>query len=185
MLDIWVLKFILLATLKYHFEGRLLNKRLNFALLLLAGLSFTLASVANDAKQAKELYWEDMVPKGFVAQPNAVDHNGQMTQLQPDAPLLQELNGQYVKIPGFVVPLEGDADNITEFLLVPYFGACVHVPPPPSNQIVYVKFSEGVPITNLYDAVWVTGILSTDGWKGDIATVGYTLKGQAVSDFEG
>lgn len=156
-----------------------------FGLILLAGCLFAAPSMANDNKQAKELYWEDMVPKGYVVPPSAIDHNGQMTQLEPDAPLLESLNGQYVKIPGFVVPLEGDADNITEFLLVPYFGACIHVPPPPSNQIVYVKFSEGVPITNLYDAVWVTGILSTDGWKGDIATVGYTLKGQVVSEFEG
>ena len=132
-----------------------------------------------------ELYWEDMIPEGYVVPPSAIDHNGDMTQLEPDAPLKEELNEQYVKIPGFVVPLEGDADNISEFLLVPYFGACIHVPPPPSNQIVYVKFSEGVPIDNLYDAVWVTGVLSTDGWKGDIATVGYTLKGELVSAFDG
>lgn len=154
-------------------------------LLLLAGCLFTGTLMANADNQPKELYWEDMVPKDYVMSPSAIDHNGQMTQTEPDAPLLEKLNGQLVKIPGFVVPLEGDANNITEFLLVPYFGACIHVPPPPSNQIVYVKFSEGVPITNLYDAVWVTGILSTDGWKGDIATVGYTLKGQVVTEFEG
>jgi hypothetical protein len=164
---------------------RLLKTKFNFALLLLGVCLFSGASVAKDDKPPKELYWEDMVPKDYVVPPSAIDHNGQMTQVEPDAPLLQELNGQFVKIPGFVVPLEGDADNITEFLLVPYFGACIHVPPPPSNQIVYVKFSKGVPIANLYDAVWVTGILSTDGWKGDIATVGYTLKGQVVTEFEG
>jgi hypothetical protein len=162
-----------------------LKNKFKCGLLLLAGCLFTGTLMANDYNQPKELYWEDMVPKDYVIPPSAIDHNGQMTQTEPDAPLLEELNGQLVKIPGFVVPLEGDADNITEFLLVPYFGACIHVPPPPSNQIVYVKFSEGVPITNLYDAVWVTGILSTDGWKGDIATVGYTLKGQVVTEFEG
>jgi hypothetical protein len=162
-----------------------LKTNVKLGLLLLAAWLFTAAAMAATESEPKELYWEDMIPKGYAMQPSAVDHNGQMTQLEPDAPLLEELNGQYVKIPGFVVPLEGDADNITEFLLVPYFGACIHVPPPPSNQIVYVKFSEGVPITNLYDAVWVTGILSTDGWKGDIATVGYTLKGQVVTEFDG
>jgi hypothetical protein len=162
-----------------------LKAKFKYGLLFLAGCLFTGTLMAGAKNQAKELYWEDMVPKDYVIPPSAIDHNGQMTQTEPDAPLLEELNGQLVKIPGFVVPLEGDADNITEFLLVPYFGACIHVPPPPSNQIVYVKFSEGVPITNLYDAVWVTGILSTDGWKGDIATVGYTLKGQVVTEFEG
>nr|WP_136251566.1 DUF3299 domain-containing protein [Ningiella ruwaisensis] len=138
------------------------------------------------ADEPQELYWEDLVPKGFVIPPAPMtNHDGNMTQAQPNAPLREELNGELVKIPGFVVPLEGDADNITEFLLVPYFGACVHVPPPPSNQIGYVKFSEGVPIDNLYDAIWVTGTLSTEGWKGDIASVGYRLSGMSVSAFEG
>jgi hypothetical protein len=146
---------------------------------------FTLLSFWVQAQEPLELYWEDMVPKDYVVPPVDVNHNGNMSQVEPNAPLIMALNNKYVKIPGFVVPLEGDADSITEFLLVPYFGACVHVPPPPSNQIVYVKFSEGVPIDNLYDAVWVTGKLSTDGWVGDIASVGYTLTGESVTDFEG
>jgi hypothetical protein len=153
-----------------------------------AGVSFQ--ATAFESKEALELYWEDMVPEDYIPKfdmtpPSGMQHDNSMAQLEPDAPLREELNGKYVKIPGFVVPLEGDADNITEFLLVPYFGACIHVPPPPSNQIVYVKFSEGVPIDNLYDAIWVTGILSTNGWKGDIASVGYTLKGEVITAFEG
>ncbi|MBT1451710.1 DUF3299 domain-containing protein [Glaciecola sp. XM2] len=148
-------------------------------------LSATLLSFPGISAEFKELYWEDLVPKGFVVPPPPIDHNGNMTQAQPNAPLVESLNGEKVKIPGFVVPLEGNGDLITEFLLVPYFGACVHVPPPPSNQIVYVIFSEGVPIDNLYDAVWVTGELSTDGWSGDIASVGYRLSGITVSAFEG
>ncbi len=146
-------------------------------------LSFTFAL---NAQAPKELYWEDLVPTDFVvpeAPPPAIDHEGNMTQAQPNAPLVESLDGMLVKIPGFVVPLEGDPDALTEFLLVPYFGACIHVPPPPSNQIVYVRFSEPVPIDNLYDAVWVTGKLSTQGWKGDIASVGYRLSGSAVSAF--
>lgn len=108
---------------------------------------------------------------------------GKMTQLQPDAPVVHTYNGQVVKIPGFVVPLEGTAEKTTEFLLVPYFGACIHVPPPPSNQIVHVTFAEGVAIDDLYDAVWVTGTLSTEGWKGEIASVGYQLTGISVAPF--
>lgn len=136
------------------------------------------------AEEAKEVYWEDLVPEGFnELAPPPVSHDGKMTQLQPDAPVVEKYDGQRVKIPGFVVPLEGTAELTTEFLLVPFFGACIHVPPPPSNQIVYVKFSEGVPIDNLYDAIWVTGVLSTDGWSGEIATVGYRLEGVAVEPF--
>jgi hypothetical protein len=126
-----------------------------------------------------------MIPKNYIAPESAIDHDGSMIQQNLEAPIVADLNGKQVKIPGFVVPLEGDGEAITEFLLVPYFGACIHVPPPPPNQIVYVTFSTAVPIDNLYDAVWVTGTLSTEGWRGDLATVGYTLQGIEVSPFDG
>ena len=142
------------------------------------------------ADEVKELYWEDLVPNGYVIPDLGIDHGdammgGNMMQSEPNAPLVEALDGTRVKIPGFVVPLEGDPDSITEFLLVPYFGACIHVPPPPSNQIVYVKFTDGVAIENLYDAVWVEGRLSTDGWVGEIASVGYRLSGIDIMPFEG
>ena len=133
---------------------------------------------------ATELYWEDLIPKDYTMPPVSMEHAGSMAQVAPNAPLIASLDGTLAKIPGFVVPLEGDSESITEFLLVPYFGACVHVPPPPSNQIVYVKFAEGVPIANLIDAVWVTGTLSTEGWTGDIASVGYSMKGVSVAPFD-
>lgn len=146
---------------------------------------FLLFSVSASAATPKEVYWEDLVPEGFnnLTLP-LLNHNNAMAQAQPNAPVIEELNGQYVKIPGFIVPLEGSAELTTEFLLVPYFGACVHVPPPPSNQIVYVRFEKGIPLEDLYDAVWVVGKLSTSGWQGDIASVGYTMAGEAVEIFE-
>ena len=151
-----------------------------FSLLLFAVLCH--ASVL--AKTPKELYWEDMVPEDFVTSEVTVDHMNNMTQAQPNAPVRVELDGQFVKIPGFVVPLEGTATETSEFLLVPYFGACIHVPPPPYNQIVFVKFAEPVPIDNLYDAVWVTGTLTTERWTGDIASVSYSLSGVTVAPYE-
>ena len=137
------------------------------------------------AKEPLELFWEDMVPPDYQAPDTPLSHDGSMLQMGLDAPVVKSLNNKLVKIPGFVVPIEGDNQTTTEFLLVPYFGACIHVPPPPANQIVYVKFSEAVPIENLYDAVWVTGTLSTDGWEGDLATVGYSLEGISVSPYDG
>lgn len=135
--------------------------------------------------EPRELYWEDLVPADYTQPESEVLHDGSMTQMNLNAPVVAKFDGEKVKIPGFVVPLEGDDKLTTEFLLVPYFGACIHVPPPPPNQIVYVKFSEGVPIDNLYDAIWVTGTMSTKGWSGDIATVGYSLQGLSVEPFEG
>lgn len=136
-------------------------------------------------KEPLELFWEDMVPPDYQIPETPLNHDGNMLQMGLDAPVIESLNGKLVKIPGFVVPLEGDSQTTSEFLLVPYFGACIHVPPPPANQIVYVKFSKAVPIDNLYDAVWVTGTLTTKGWKGDLATVGYSLSGISVSAYDG
>lgn len=132
-----------------------------------------------------ELYWEDLIPEGYVPSNDVpvIDHTNPMAQSSPNAPVRKDLDGKTVRIPGFVVPLEGD-DTITEFLLVPFFGACIHVPPPPSNQIVFVKFPKGADIDSLYDAVWVTGTLQTDGWTGDLATVGYNMNGLEIAPFE-
>ncbi|MFT2092290.1 DUF3299 domain-containing protein [Paraglaciecola sp. 2405UD69-4] len=147
------------------------------ALLLLLTTHITFA-------EPLELYWEDMIPKDYIASDIPLDHNNSMQQQNLDAPVVHELNGKLVKIPGFIVPLEGDNEKITEFLLVPYFGACIHVPPPPPNQIVYVKFSMDMPIESIYDAVWVTGTISTTSWQGDIATVGYSLEGIAIMPYD-
>lgn len=137
------------------------------------------------AEEPLELFWEDMVPPDYETPDTPLNHEGSMMQMGLDAPIVESLNGKLVKIPGFVVPLEGNNETTTEFLLVPYFGACIHVPPPPANQIVYVKFSEAVPIDNLYDAVWVSGTLITTGWEDDLATVGYSLVGISVSPYDG
>ncbi|MBC3766077.1 DUF3299 domain-containing protein [Neptunicella marina] len=135
----------------------------------------------------KEVFWEDLVPKNYVAPEQQVNHSGGGTsgQVGENSPVVTEYNGETVKVPGFIVPLEGDQNSLTEFLLVPYFGACIHVPPPPSNQIVHVKFAKGIKVDSLYEPVWIQGVLSTDGWKGDIATVGYTMQGATVEPYEG
>jgi hypothetical protein len=156
--------------------------RVFVSFVLVAALLFSAPSTA--LQEPTELYWEDLVPEGYTMPPVSMEHTGSMAQVEPNAPLIHSLDATFAKIPGFVVPLEGDAELVTEFLLVPYFGACIHVPPPPSNQIVYVRFDKGVPIGNLYDAVWVTGKLSTQGWTGDIASVGYSMRGVALSPFD-
>lgn len=161
--------------------------RQNLLLTLSACLSllFAVKSGLVNAEQTIEVYWEDLMPQDYVMPPVEMDHSGSMAQVAPNAPVVTKFNNKRVQVPGFVVPLEGEADNITEFLLVPYFGACIHVPPPPSNQIIYVKMVEGVPIDSLYDAVWVEGTLSTERWEGELASVGYSLQGLDVWGFDG
>jgi len=71
----------------------------------------------------------------------------------------------------------------TEFLLVPYFGACIHVPPPPQNQIIYVKDTKGVSITQLWDVVTVSGTITTNSVSHDLAQVGYSMQDIQVEPY--
>ncbi|TPV54283.1 DUF3299 domain-containing protein [Aestuariibacter sp. GS-14] len=158
-------------------------KLLSFKLIY-TGLLLLFAMGTATAAEPIELYWEDLVPAGFnELAPGKTDHNNKMAQVQPNAPVVEVYNNKRVKLPGFIVPLEGTAELTTEFLLVPFFGACIHVPPPASNQIVYVKMDEGVPVENLYDAVWVEGVFNTVRWEGDIAAAGYSMQGKTVTAY--
>lgn len=134
---------------------------------------------------AEKIGWKDLIPEGFTPPPvkpqsyyDANPEEDRQTNL--DAPVVEALDGKKVRIPGYVVQLEGDADNVTEFLLVPYFGACIHVPPPPPNQIIHVEYAEGVPYENTYDAVWIEGTIKVERKEGDLAVVGYQMKADSV-----
>ena len=75
-----------------------------------------------------------------------------------------------------MVPVEFDEESITEFFLVPYFGACIHSPPPPPNQIIYVHAPQGLKLDTLYDPFWISGTLSTKLIENYMATAAYSLK---------
>lgn len=94
--------------------------------------------------------------------------------------LKTELNGETVKIGGYVVPLDFKATKVTEFLLVPFVGACIHVPPPPANQIIYVKTENGFNVKGEFDPVYVTGKLSAKITPTGLAETGYTINADAV-----
>ena len=116
--------------------------------------------------------------------PIITNHDGAAVTQSLVGSVRTELNGSKVKIPGFVIPLEGDDKHVTEFLLVPYFGACIHVPPPPPNQIVYVKFPQGAPVQQLWDVIYVVGTLKTQQISHELAEVGYLLEGQKIEPYD-
>ena len=102
------------------------------------------------------------------------------------APVVPGLNGRRVKIPGFVVPIETDSKRIGEFLLVPYYGACIHVPPPPANQTVHVVSRPGSEYEGgLFDTVWVSGTLKVEASSSDLADAGYRLDAVKVEPYDG
>jgi uncharacterized protein len=103
---------------------------------------------------------------------------------QQKAAVLQ-FAGKRVSIPGFMVPLEDDLDQVTEFLLVPYAGACIHVPPPPPNQIVYVKMNKNVKVQVTFtDPILVTGVLQISTVQSPYGDVSYDLSAESVVPYQ-
>lgn len=90
--------------------------------------------------------------------------------------VIDEFDGKAIRIPGFIVPLEqNEEQKATAFFVVPYFGACLHMPPPPPNQILYVEYKEGVAVENLYDPYWFEGTVKIDNHESALGTSAYSL----------
>lgn len=168
------------------------------AVVLLLG---TLAAQAGAAEPVEELDWDSLIPDDY--RPDKIMNQfGNLDDMADDdpraqqvlkeleaawnaAPVVEGLDGKRVKLPGFVVPLESDGQKLREFLLVPYYGACIHVPPPPANQTVYVSVPEGeAKIRQAFDTVWVTGTLSAKPFTSDLATAGYRIQAETVTPYE-
>lgn len=98
-----------------------------------------------------------------------------------------ELDGSRIRIPGFLVPLETNAEGkTTEFFLVPYQGACIHVPPPPPNQLIHVRYPKGFQFEPgyLYEAFWIEGTLHTRAMQNAIASASYSMTVDAIRHYE-
>jgi len=93
---------------------------------------------------------------------------------------LRKLNGKRVRVPGFIVPLEDFQEAAKEFLLVPYFGACVHEPPPPPNQMVYVKMRGGSHKISMWDPVWIEGTLEVSKYQSIYGAAGFRMTAERI-----
>jgi hypothetical protein len=141
--------------------------------------------------------WEELIPKDWDPLKQFRDKNTasigegsarelalmqEMREIWDKAPTRSELNGVKLRLPGFVVPLEQSRGEIKEFLLVPYFGACIHSPPPPANQIVYVVLATPKPLRTM-DTVWVSGTMKTTRQGSPWGMSGYSMEGLAVEPY--
>jgi hypothetical protein len=106
--------------------------------------------------------------------------SGPLKTSETPAPVVGELDGKRVRIGGYVVSLDFDATRVKEFLLVPFVGACIHVPPPPVNQIIYVKSDDGFDVSGMFEPVWVTGTLKVTTAFTGLAEAGYSLTAEKV-----
>lgn len=103
-----------------------------------------------------------------------------VTGIVPDS--LKKYDGALVKVPGFMVPLEDNQKKVTQFLLVPTPQACIHVPPPPPNQMLLVDFKEGVEVA--YGPIWVHGVLTITTQRTMYGDVSYAFKAVYIEPYK-
>lgn len=149
--------------------------------------------------EIRELRWSELVPADApppappaamhdlsqLADVLAAENGPAAAQQHPNAPVVQALDGLEVRLPGYIVPLEiSEQERVVEFLLVPYFGACIHVPPPPSNQIVHATSEPGVKVEQLYQPFWIEGLLRVEPASSELAEAGYSMQAQRVFPYD-
>ena len=143
-----------------------------------------------NASEFKEIKWEALVPKEWDPtkrfksmnlgllddrDPRVVKAMRELRETYDNAPTNSQHDGAPVKLPGYVVPLEEVKGEVSEFLLVPYFGACIHTPPPPANQIIHVTVTKPLKGLRSMDTVWVSGVLKTARQDSSMGTSGYRI----------
>jgi hypothetical protein len=163
-----------------------------------AAAQATAKTPAAKASAFKTITWDELVPKGWdpMKEFNGMDMSmlmdgdprtakvmKKMREVWDNAPTNDAIVGQKVRIPGFAVPLEEGKDGVKEFLLVPYFGACIHTPPPPSNQIIYVLPTVAAKGLKSMDAVWISGTISTLRTDSYMGASGYRVEATAVEPY--
>ncbi len=160
------------------------------------------ASIADSNSEFREIDWDALIPEAdlqaLMTPPDYINEieDGSLEDNfeqqiadafeQPDDPysralvstnVIAEMDGARVRIPGFIVPIETNDDKlVTEFFIVPYFGACLHMPPPPPNQIIYASYPQGVEQPNLYEPFWLSGELKTELKTNDLAQAAYVMR---------
>lgn len=150
---------------------------------------------ASDTSGYPSLGWEALVPKDWNptsrfdgsslgntddSDPKAIELARQMREAWDNAPTKRSLDGTKATLAGYVVPLQSDNGELKEFLLVPFFGACIHVPPPPSNQIVHVSLKTAVKDIRTMSSVRVAGILRTQRQDSAMGVSGYVMDAVSI-----
>ncbi len=156
--------------------------------LALAGAALPRLAQAN---APREITWDDLIPPGVpyseIIGEGEIDYENDTWNPIYDAnatKLNPILDGAYIRMPGYILPLELGTDGVTDFILVPYVGACVHTPPPPPNQLVFVRTKTPWPSDSLWDPVWVTGQMRTQLQSTQIARTGYAIAADHMEIYE-
>jgi len=148
--------------------------------------------------QTREISWDDLMPPDWNPakaleglnldqlsddDPRAMEVLAKLRAMWDSAPPNPALAGRRIRLPGFMVPLEFGKRDVREFLLVPYFGACIHVPPPPANQIIHVVARKPVRTKTYMDAVWIEGVLELGKTSTEMGEAGYRMRAARVEPY--
>jgi hypothetical protein len=159
------------------------------------------APMANPAQSAspwRTITWEELIPKDW--DPAAALKGMDFSTLKDNDPRAQKalatlkaawdkaptnpaLSRQRIRLAGFVIPLERQGDAVSELLLLPYFGACIHVPPPPANQVIHVILSHPDRDMHMMDAFWISGTLTLQRGDSSLGFYGYQLHAEAIEAY--
>lgn len=146
---------------------------------------------AGSAEVERELDWLEMMPKAELdamekGESPEVSHEGDQAMAQLGTyNTVAKVLGPPIRLPGYVVPLTTAQDGrLSEFLFVPYYGACIHVPPPPPNQIVHVTLSEPVAMPDIYAPFFLAGTLTAQRQQSDLAGSAYTMGDAVLRPYE-
>jgi hypothetical protein len=158
---------------------------------LIAGIG-ALAAVPKTAfaEDYIDLQWSDLIPEGQTSIPpilqSLIDHDqAPISNQQPQSNGVRtDWNGQIVRLPGFVLPVDYSGTGVTAFILVPFVGACVHVPPPPANQLVFVTTEVPYETAGLYEPVSVIGMFGVSSISTHLADIGYALSAERIEPYE-
>ncbi|NOT84150.1 MAG: DUF3299 domain-containing protein [Methylococcaceae bacterium] len=146
----------------------------------------------------RTLEWEDLLPKGWDLSnafqalnfdqlqdddPKAMEALEKLRKTWDEAPIEPALNGKSIRISGFMIPLERSEGKISEFLLAPYFGACIHTPPPPANQLIHVIAQKPFAEDDITDDVTVSGVLHTQKMASEMGQSGYLIAADVVTPY--
>ena len=147
----------------------------------------------------QEITWDDLIPKDWDAMaalkginvarlrdgdPKAQEALDKLRAAWDAAPVVSTLENKRIRLAGFIVPLERKGDLVSELLLVPSFGACIHSPPPPANQTVHVVLNKPVAGLQTMDTFWINGTLKTARGESGFGVFGYRLQGESMERYE-
>lgn len=175
------------------------NRRAALRIAAASAMTLVVPSLSAQAfGEPRDILWQDLIPdinsptQSTSKSTSLFDNSGPAPDHSGAAPaystygkdVVRELVGTNIRIPGYIIPLDYNGEGVKELILVPYVGACIHVPPPPPNQLILVRVEQSYNPREMFEPVYVSGVLGILEEETDLAEVGYSLQADAITPYE-